>query len=127
MFETSSTLRGLADLVISRHDELQHIKDDQVRIAYLYSDKEKKSKGRLVYADTEKVSEKIKTLLPYDFIITFYRPNCEMLNDEKMEILMRHELKHVGYDPDKMSCYIVPHDIEDFSDILQEHGLNWTI
>ena len=126
MFEIDEGLKTLASKVISDKKDLRRLETPDCRIAFLYSDKEKKSRGRTVYADTEKVSDKVKAIAPYDFIVTFYKPNCAALSPDKMEILMYHELKHVGFEPGK-PFYIVPHDVEDFSDIIEEHGMNWVI
>ena len=125
MFEISKELKELGDSVIAQCKEFKPIADSGCRISYLYCDKEKTSNGKKVYADTTKVSDKTKTLANCDFIITFYKPTCAPLSPEKMELLMKHELKHVGIANGKFS--IVPHDVEDFSDIIKEHGMNWII
>lgn len=125
MFEISTELQALADKVISKFKELKHITDNNVRIAYLYSDREKTSNGKKVYADTTKLNDKVKALTPYDFVVTFYRPACSALDESKMETLMRHELKHIGVDKGKFK--IVPHDVEDFSDIIEEYGMKWVL
>ena len=125
MFEISTELKALADKVIAKHSRFKPITDSGCRIAYQYADKEKKSGGRTVYADTTKVSDKLKAIAPYDFLITFYKPSCATLSEEKMETLMRHELDHVGVEDGKFR--IVPHDVEDFEEILKEQGMNWII
>ncbi len=125
MFEISTELKALADKVIAKHIRFKPITDSGCRIAYQYADKEKKSGGRTVYADTTKVSDKLKAIAPYDFLITFYKPSCATLSEEKMETLMRHELDHVGVEDGKFR--IVPHDVEDFEEILKEQGMNWII
>ncbi len=125
MFEISTELAALAESVIAEHKEFKPITDSECRIAYQYADKEKKSGGKTVYADTTKVSEKMKAVAPYDFVITFYKPSTDSLSPEKKRILMRHELKHIGIDNGKFK--IIPHDVEDFSDIIEEKGMNWII
>ena len=125
MFNISEELKKLGDEVIAEYKEFKPIADSNCRIAYLYCDKEKTSNGKKVYADTTKVNDKVKPLAQYDFVITFYKPTCAMLDAEKMKILMRHELKHIGVKDGKFK--ILPHDVEDFSDILEEHGMNWII
>ena len=122
MYEQSSELEALAGEVISGHENLAELED--CRIAYLYSDKKKKSQGKTVFADTELVKEKYRALLPYDFIITFYQPNCEKLNTEAMSRLMYHELRHVGIKSDGR-FYVRPHDLEDFRDVVQAWGVDW--
>lgn len=125
MFEISKDLAALGEKVMAKFKELKPIADNNVRIAYLYSDREKTSNGKKVYADTTKLNDKVKAVAPYDFIVTFYRPACSALDESKMETLMRHELKHIGVDNGKFK--IVPHDVEDFSDIIEEHGMSWVL
>ncbi|OZV10781.1 hypothetical protein CIW83_18350 [Tissierella sp. P1] len=69
------------------------------------------------------MTETYKAYLPYDFIITFYENNTGFLNDNQLKILMYHELKHIGIG--ERGLKINPHDIEDFSDILDKYGLDW--
>ena len=46
-----------------------------------------------------------------------------MLNENQIKVLMLHELRHIGMGDRGLT--IVPHDIEDFSDILEKYGLDW--
>lgn len=117
-------LPSIARKIISeRQAEFGHLAN--CRIGFLTSDKEKKSRGRLVYAETEKVSDKYKALTGLDFIITFYTENCDGISHKALEILMLHELNHVGYDPEDESCSIIPHDLEDFKEIVDKYGTDW--
>ena len=125
MFEISEDLKKLADTVIGENNEFKPITDSKCKIAYLYCDKEKSSYGRKVFADTTKIADKVKALAGYDYVITFYKPTCLTLNEEKLKILMKHELKHISIKDGKFG--IAPHDVEDFSDIIKEHGMDWTI
>ena len=72
-----------------------------------------------------KVSDKMKQFAAYDFVITFYQGNTHLLDDETMEHLMFHELLHVGYDPDNATFSIVPHDLEDFKEVIERWGVSW--
>lgn len=45
------------------------------------------------------------------------------MDKEQLEILMWHELKHCGIDDEKP--YIVPHDLEDFKEIVDIYGPYW--
>lgn len=118
-------LATLAGKIIERYPEFESLK--YCRIAYLYADSSKKASGKTVYADTEKVSDKAKAVAHVDFIITFYKPNCEGLDQKRLELLMYHELRHVGYEPNEGKCSIIPHDLEDFKDIVREHGPDWIL
>lgn len=125
MFRLAPELKKIAEEVLRENVCMQHMTPDSPRIEYMWSDKEKKSNGKLVYADTEKLSDKVKELCQKDFIITFYSPNCQYLNEEKLKILMEHELLHVGWEPEEERCYIRPHDVGDFDIILEKHGAHW--
>ena len=124
-FRKDDTLAALGKKVIENHPEFDALR--YCRIGYLYADKEKKSKNKTVYADTEKLSDKMKALAPYDFVITFYEPSCRSLTPDRMEILMYHELRHVGYDATEETCSIIPHDLEDFKDIVDKYGTDWIL
>lgn len=123
-FEISDKMDDLAEEVICEHEELHWIRQSDVRIGYVSSDKAKQSKGREVYGACMKVKEIYQLYTPYDFLIIFYAPNVEGLDREQLKILMFHELLHVGVDSDG-EPKIVPHDIEDFSLILERYGLGW--
>lgn len=125
MYECAPDLEELANRVIKKSQHLEAIKECPPQIEYLWCDKEKKSAKKVVYADTTKVDDKTKTGYKKDFIITFYQPCCQGLDDHRMEILMEHELLHVGWEPEERKCYIRPHDIGDFEEILGQYGLHW--
>lgn len=118
-------LKALGEKVIAANEKLEHLNSPSCRIAYQYSSQEKKSNKKTTYADTERIKDKLKAFLPYDFIITFYQPNTVELDAETMERLMYHELCHVGYDEDSGAYSIIPHDVEDFRDVIEHWGLDW--
>lgn len=127
-FEVSESLRDMAAKVIAENESLLHLETELDRILFMYSDQNKTSKGKTVYADTEVIKEKFREVMAYDFVITFYKPPTQFLSDEKMERIMYHELRHVGIDyegEDDVKLYIVPHDVEDFRDMINTWGIDW--
>lgn len=120
--ETSNEMRLLANRIIKHFPELYFIKEYDIKIGYVKS-YEKKQGEKVTYADCRKVPEVYKAYLPYDFIITFYERNTGFFNENQLKILMYHELRHIGIG--EKGLKIVPHDIEDFKDILKEYGLDW--
>lgn len=126
-FDINTDLKTLGDRVIYGNDEFEDIREISDRIAYITCDRAKKNGGKTVFADTERVKDKYKLFMPYDFVITFYSPNIEDLDAKRLEILMYHELKHVGYDPVEYKCFIVPHDVEDFRDLIKKYGVDWVV
>jgi len=114
------------------HDEilLTDIRHSDATIVYLSSDKEKKSKGKAVCGECEKIPDKYKWAIPADFTITIYEPNVVAFTEEQMKILIFHELLHVGieYRNDGSEAYSIrPHDIEDFRTIIDRFGLDWDL
>ena len=122
----SDELAQLGKKVIMEYpDEFSDILDYDCRIGYQYSDVAKKSGGKLVYADTTRVSDKLKEFADLDFVITFYSPYTEELSEEILERLMYHELLHIGFKDGKAS--IIPHDLEDFRKLIEKWGVDWLI
>lgn len=95
-----------------------------IRIAWLLSDEEKKNNGKIVHADCTKASAKYDWCCDYDFFITVYAPNVAHFTSEQMDILLEHELMHVGI-TDTGTFRIVPHDAEEFMDIIRKYGIDW--
>lgn len=113
----------IAQELIDTRPELEDIKNADVTIICLASDQEKKSNGKLIFGQTEKIADKYKWGIPCDFTITIFDPNVAYWTEEQMKILMLHELLHVGVDGDRL--YIRPHDLEDFKSIIAEYGVDW--
>lgn len=126
--EHNRKYRLIGQKLIRMLDEFKEIREADVKIAYLSCDKEKKQNRKIVFAECCKVDEKYKWTCQYDFFIVVYEPNVAEFSDQQLEILIRHELHHVGveYTDKGISFYIVPHDVEEFWDIIREHGLNWS-
>ena len=118
----------IGDELILTEEALSDIRDSQVSIMYLGSEYEKTSRGRTVYGQCEKVPEKYKWAVPCDFTITIFEPNVEHFTEEQMRILILHELMHVGIEEDgnEEKYYIRPHDVEDFEEILERYGMDWS-
>jgi hypothetical protein len=120
----------IAHDLIENEPILNDIKESEVTILYLSSDYEKKSKGKIVCGECEKIPDKYKWSIPADFTITIYEPNVIGFTDEQMKILLLHELLHVGIkftDNGDESYFIRPHDIEDFRQIIDKYGLDWDL
>lgn len=96
-----------------------------VRIAWLESDKEKTSKGKIIHAECSKVIEKYEWCCPYDFTITVYEPNVENFNDQQIRILLEHELMHIGIDGECL--FVRPHDTDEFIEIIRKYGIDWSL
>ena len=113
--------------LIDTEPSLKYIRESQATIVYLASELEKKSGGKIVCGECEKVPQKWKWSVPCDFTITIYGPNVERFTDEQMRILIFHELLHVCImkDGNEERYSVNPHDIEDFNEIIDRFGLEW--
>ena len=120
--EPSKELKQLGEAIIKKFPELNFIDTYGIRVGYVLS-YENKCGQKITYADCRKLKEVYKAYLPFDFIITFYYFNTEILSDNQKKILMLHELKHIQVNERGLS--VKPHDIEDFKDILARYGNEW--
>ncbi len=120
----SLKLRKLGEKIIKEHADLRWIKDCRIRVGYCESDLDKRKGSGPVYAECHKVRPLYQAYIPYDFLIVFYTPNSDLMTDEQRDILMYHELLHIGMDSTG-TLRLVPHDIEDFWAIIDHHGMQW--
>lgn len=120
--------RLIAQDLINTEPELAYIRNSQVRIGYLSSRHQKLANKKIIHAECEKVQDKNKWAMPYDFTITVFEPNIVGFTDEQKRILIFHELLHVGIERKKRveSYSIVPHDLEDFKLIINKYGTEWS-
>lgn len=97
-----------------------------ISIGFITSNKEKKhGRTKLVLGECQKVSDLQRVFCPYDFLIIIYEVNCIGLSNDQMKILIWHELEHIGVDPKNGEFYVKPHDVEEFDDIINAHGIHW--
>ena len=126
--EHSKQYRMIGTKLIRTMPEFEDLKNSDVKIAYLSSDEPKKKDRRLIFAECCKVDDKYKWCCKYDFFIVVYEPNISWFTTKQLIILIRHELHHVGIDftGQEVKYYIVPHDVEEFWEIINDHGLKWS-
>lgn len=114
--------------LIETQEILKPLLKSNVQIVMLSSEHKKVSRGKIIYAQCEKIAEKYKWGIPCDFTITVFKPNVEDFTEEQMRILIFHELLHVGIDvnDDGEETYSIrPHDLEDFKEIIDRFGTEW--
>ena len=121
--EISEHYTAIAQAWIDNCEEFKYLKD--ATIIYLESEHQKKSRRREVFGLCEKVQDKNKWAIPADFTITFYKPHMELLSEWQQEIVVYHELLHVGFNGEDEPMSIVPHDIEDFRKVIDMFGSHW--
>lgn len=73
-------------------------------------------------AKATKIPGQYRTFLDAGFMIVFNTMQIQAQGAlKKLDLIMYHELLHVNCDIDKL----VTHDVEDFSSMIKEFGLNW--
>lgn len=112
--------QALGESIIS--DLFPHLLN--AKVAWLSSDKKKMDNGKVVFADCRKVADAYDWCCNYDFIITVYEPNAAALDEEQIKILLEHEIMHIGFDEGK--CSIIPHDTDEFTEIIRKYGIDWS-
>lgn len=92
-----------------------------LKFKLLFDSKKRMSKGRLVLASTDLVSEKVRFLTAddvapngYDYFITVNSLAWQHADEESRYRLLSHELNHVFID-EKGKLKLVGHDVEDFA------------
>ena len=120
--------REIAKRLIRTLPEFAELREAGPRVAYLSIWKEKVKNRKVVFAECCKVEEKYEWCCHYDFFIVVYEPNVEDFTEEQKEILIRHELHHIGidYTDNGIEFYVRPHDVEEFWEIINECGLDWS-
>lgn len=106
----------------------------EARILYLFTNQERKSKGKVVVAFTSKLSGAAKYLSSgdtedidegYDFLILISAEVWEQFTESQRRAMVDHELSHcVGEETDDgFKWTITAHDVEEFSAVIERHGL----
>lgn len=118
----------IAKQLIDDIPELNYIYESRVRILCLESELEKKEGNRAILGQCEKVADKYKWAIPYDFMITVFQPNVERLSRKQKRILILHELLHIGIlvDGNEERYFIRKHDYEEFALIIRRFGIDWS-
>ena len=110
--------------IVRRLIDLYHEPLKEARIGVIMRSEAPRSGGRITYGKAEKVSPKAQVHVPYDFIIWLAKDQYQLLAPLQREALIDHELCHCEWDMDT-GASIRPHDIEEFTEILQRYGYWW--
>lgn len=128
MVEMSEMYSQLAEEVFQEHSDLQWIRQSGISVGYCESDREKKSAGALVLGECFLVREPWSAYCPHDFVIVIYAPNVVDLKESQLKILLYHELLHIDMDEKngEPRYRIRPHDVEEFREVINTYGLDWS-
>lgn len=114
--------------LIGDEEVLSDLYNSTVSIAFLSSTQKKISHDKKIFAQCEKVPQKYKWKIPYDFTITVFEPNIEGFTEDQIRILIFHELLHIKiiFNSDGTETGMLrSHDLEDFKYIIDRFGTDW--
>lgn len=121
-FEVSDELKKLAEDIIA--SEKLDISPARVEYLLVHPEISKTIAGRCI-----RTSKELKFFSSYDYLIEISATLWNALDDSTRYILMLHELKHILPIMDEKTGEwkydIRKHDVEDFSDIIKKHGIDW--
>ncbi len=98
----------------------------EATILYLFRNGEWSSKGKDVLGQAAKVPEHWKCLYGYELMIVINARAWINLSERQKAALLDHELSHFCKEEDKKGYAkysVVPHDVEEFSGVIERHGL----
>jgi hypothetical protein len=105
-------------LIAEYHKEIR-----RANIAFVMkSDDKFKLKKHQKWAVAAKIPAKYDAFLDFDFLIWIQEEIWRLLNPDQRRALIDHELSHCGFDENDQPV-IIPHDFEEFSAIIERHGL----
>ena len=126
--EQSEAYAKIGAELIRSVPSLRWIQESEISVGYLASDYKKTSDGKLVFGECRKVPAWAAPFIPYDFLITVYDVNCMLCTPEQLRILLHHELLHIDMSEKGATpvCRTKGHDVEDFREIIEQYGLDWS-
>jgi len=121
-FIISDELKELAEKVISE----QNIDLMSAKVEYIlvYPNISKTVAGRCI-----KTNRELKFFSGKDYLIEISGELWDSIDDSVRYVLLQHELMHimpiVNDTTGEMKYELRKHDIEDFSNIIKKHGIDW--
>jgi predicted metallopeptidase len=96
------------------------------KVCYLFRTKAKTNGSKVILGTASRMSDKLKALADFDFIIEIGYDEWRNLNITQKQALIDHELCHCGGEEDPqtgaMKWKILPHDLEEFREIVGRYG-----
>lgn len=127
-YKDAPEVREIAQELIEEH----HSRLANTRIAFAFTDKAGKKNGKTVLGKASIESGKsvwFAAGAPAQyvggkfFLIAIPHLEWTLLDEDQRRALVDHELCHLGRDPETGEPMLLPHDIEEFGEVVQRHGL----
>lgn len=128
----------IGESLIEKEDELEHIREHNIRIRYLESNKPAGKSKRTTLGKCMPIKERTRNVFEAlgwkkeeipDFCIIIYKERIHGFKPEQLKILIFHELLHIGVKEDSetgvVTLFSAKHDLEDFRYIIDRFGSDW--
>lgn len=115
---TPDVIEMAQDLINQHHKHLRN-----ARIGFLFREEAPISNGKYTLGKTQKVTDRLKVFMDYDFIIWLAEDKWSELDKPRKLALLDHELCHCLFDG--LTAGMRHHDVEEFVEIIDRHGF-WT-
>ena len=95
---------AISDYYAKMSEEIIRVKHPEIlacgiSVGFISCNKAKTiNKIKIVLGECRKVQDLERLFCPFDFLIIIYEPNVEGLTEKQIEILLHHELSHIGID-----------------------------
>src|SRR3990167_11499743 len=103
------------DMIAAYHPDLL-----EANIGFLFRDEGPESNGRKTWGKALKAADPLRKFLDYDFVIWLARDVWTQISPAQKRAMVDHELTHCIFGP--LGWKIRPHDVEEFSEIIERHG-----
>jgi Putative phage metallopeptidase len=105
--------------IFREYSEMQIYQNFNYKV--LYSEKEKRSKGRKILGKISVFGEVDTLLHEHEVLIVLDASFCKGFPGS-IKPLLYHELCHLHYDEENLKLGLVGHDVEEFSAVLRRFG-----
>lgn len=121
-YDRAESVEEIAKKLIREH----HTELVNTKIAYLYKNRPIKARGREVIAFVSTCSGIVKAISEVDVVMIVSYPAFQPLSDSHKLAVIDHELTHLLIEEDSAGApkvRMLAHDVEEFSAIIERHGL----
>lgn len=113
-----SVIKTAEGLIESYHPVLK-----SARIAFVFRSEAQKQGERYILGQCTKVPAKFQPYLEFDYIIWLSEQDYMGMDSRQREALIDHELCHCKFSIESLSWGIRPHDIQEFSAVIERYGI----
>lgn len=125
--------RPIADKLVEKFPELLYVLPSRILFVENTEDERKKN-HKTVFAHISKIPGRWGDLIyqltgkHFDYMIEIFKENIHGMSREQIIAVIYHELRHIQLttDGEVPKVDLVGHDIDDFVNMIEKLGANWT-